>query len=140
MPYLGIMSETYSILWIMLGTFALALFAALVGAVIFTLLDIRRTVRTIDETVQRLAPDLEATLANARQVSEGAVEATESVSNVGKELGQTLTTIRSAAGPVQQAAGRVMPVLAGITGLLAAWRTIKSVRGPASKKGRGGRQ
>jgi methyl-accepting chemotaxis protein len=115
------MSEALQIALIMLGTAIVVLLAVLTGALLVTLLELRKTARQVNETLQRLEPGAAETLENLRQASGAASQAMVSVS----QLSRLIEPMRDTA----QRVGPYLPVLGGLGGLLMMLRTLASFRG-----------
>jgi hypothetical protein len=115
------MSEALQIALIMLGTAIVVLLAVLTGALLVTLLELRRTARQVHDALQRLEPAAEETLENLRQASGAASHTMVALSQVSRLI-----------EPMREAAQRVgpyLPVLGGVGGLLMMLRTLANLRG-----------
>jgi hypothetical protein len=117
----SVMSEALQVALIMLGTAIVVLLAVLTGALLVTLLEVRKTVRRVNETLSRLEGPAEETLENLRQASGSA---SQTLASVG-QLSQLIEPVRDTA----QRLGPYLPVLGGIGGLLAVLRTVMGWRG-----------
>lgn len=115
------MSDALQIALLMLGTAVVVLLAVLAGALLVTLLEVRKTARQIGETIERIEPPAHETLENLRRASSSASEALGSV----QQLSRAIEPVRETALKL----GPYLPLLGGLAGLIATLKAIGNLRG-----------
>ena len=119
------MSESNSVLLVMVGTAVVILLAGITTALMMALFEVRATARAVRETLERLGPKAEEALDNIREVSESAARATSALTRIGERV----ASIGGAARPGPWAAAA-----AAIAGFYTAYKRRKAAAsGDASK-------
>ncbi|GAB4222473.1 MAG: hypothetical protein Kow0062_20020 [Acidobacteriota bacterium] len=108
------MNDALVLLWVVLGTVAVTVFVVIAGALVITLLDLRRTSRSVRETLERVAPAAEETAENVREVSGAARDAVRGL----KTAGDALSTVRRSGARIAP----WLPLLLGVAGAVSALR------------------
>ena len=112
------MSDTTSVVLVILGTALVAILAVFVGFAVSTLIEVGKTARELRGSIERLTPRVEETLAGIDEVSRSAAEGAAFLSH----LGEALEPLR--------AVGRARTLIGGLAaGLGAIFTLVRRRRG-----------
>ena len=122
------MSELSWALLIIFFTVVATLLAVVAGALVYALVEVRATMRSVRETVERLAPKVDLALDNICQVSDAAARGSTARTQLVQSLpGRSAKTV-IASSPLWGL------VVAGLAGFFSAFRRRRAARRAAAKR------